>query len=283
MAATEPERVPKRTWRTPRRLVAAAAIVVVLGYGLVVVAAAAIVPFMLYPTPKTFPADVPADATLVEATASDGARVRGLLFEGPPNAAVVVFFHGNGETVGHDVWIARDLRRRDLGVLLVEYRGYGLSRAEPSPSEAGFYADAEAMLALLEKRGVGKDRVLLWGQSLGTGVAAEMALRGRGRALVLVSPYTSIVDVARRMPTALLPVSLVVRDKFDTRSKAPKITVPTLIVHGDADEVIAYDMGRELSHLFPHATLQTQVGRHHGDLVVLDSGGVFDPWWAAVK
>ena len=106
---------------------------------------------------------------------------------------------------------------------------------------------------------------MLWGTSLGTGVAAEMARRGRGAALVLVTPYTSIPDViASAVP--LLPAGLLVPDRFDTLSKSSEIRVRTLIIHGDADEIVPFWMGQSLAGSIAGARLLTVAGGHHGDL-----------------
>jgi hypothetical protein len=257
-------------------LIVLVAVCVVVVCALVIVIVPLVYRSMLYPAPSAFPKQVPDGAELVETRAADGVRVRGMLFAGPAAAPIVVHLHGNGETMGHDVWVAEELTRRGLGVLLVEYRGYGLSRGEGVPSETGLYADAAAALDLLASRGVGKDRVVLWGQSLGSGIAAEMALRGRARALVLVSPYTSILEMAKRIAPSFVPVTLVVRDRYDTLSKAPHITVPVLIVHGDADELIPHAMGERLAATFPKAEMYTVKGGHHGDLIAIDAEGVFE-------
>jgi pimeloyl-ACP methyl ester carboxylesterase len=91
--------------------------------------------------------------------------------------------------------------------------------------------------------------VVLWGHSLGSGVAARMASEGRGEALILESPYTSIPDVgARRFP--IYPVRWFMRDRFDTLSLLPKIKVPVLIFHGTRDWIVPYDMGVTLAHRF---------------------------------
>jgi pimeloyl-ACP methyl ester carboxylesterase len=139
--------------------------------------------------------------------------------------------------------LGREFVRRGLGVVLCEYRGYGLSSGTDF-DEQGFYRDAEAVLDHLAQQGIGPDRVVLFGESLGTGVAAEMAARGRGAALVLVTPYTSIPDmgehVTARLPT--LPVRLLMRERFATLDKAPPITVPALVLHGTDDEVVPYAM-----------------------------------------
>jgi hypothetical protein len=91
--------------------------------------------------------------------------------------------------------------------------------------------------------------VVLWGHSLGSGVAARMASEGRGEALILESPYTSIPDVAaRRFP--IYPVRFFMRDRFDTLSLVPKIKVPVLIIHGTRDRIVPYDMGVTLAKRF---------------------------------
>lgn len=196
--------------------------------------------------------------------ASDGASVHALELPASADEDTVVVFHNNRETAEAQAPLARALHARGFGVVVVEYRGYGRSASE-SPSEDGLYLDATAALDMLEERGVGADRVVLFGTSLGTGVAAEMARRGRGSRLVLVTPYTSIPDVvADTVP--LLPWDLLVGEHFDTLAKAPRIEVPTLVIHGDADEIVPYSMGQRLARAIPNAKLHTVPGGRHGDL-----------------
>lgn len=187
--------------------------------------------------------------------------VHALELDNPKGTRTIVHFHGNAETVEANASLAREMKKRGFAVVLVEYRGYGRSRGT-SPSEEGLYLDAAAILDVLAARGVGPDRVVLWGQSLGTGVAAEMAKRGRGSRLVLVAPFTSTVDMASRI-VPFLPASLVMADKFDTLSKAPSITAPALVVHGEIDDVIPFEQGEKISKTLPHATfLKVPEGRH---------------------
>jgi fermentation-respiration switch protein FrsA (DUF1100 family) len=195
--------------------------------------------------------------------ARDGVEVRVLELPCKPGAPIVVHFHNNREVAEQTGSIARELAARGLGVLLVEYRGYGTSSGKPS--EAGVYADAEAALDFLTARGVTPDRIVLWGTSLGTGVAAEMAKRGRGGRLVLDTPYTSIPNlVANRVP--FLPADFLIDDHFDTLSKAPSIAIPTTVIHGDADEIVPFEMGQHLAATIPGARLLRIAGGHHGDL-----------------
>jgi fermentation-respiration switch protein FrsA (DUF1100 family) len=197
--------------------------------------------------------------------ARDGTAVRALWMQPASGARVVVHFHGNGEIAEDALPLARALRERGLGALLVEYRGYGGSRA--APSEEGLYLDADAALDEVAMRGVGVERIALWGTSLGTGVAAEMARRGRGVRLVLVSPFTSLRDVASRA-VGWLPTALVLPDRYDTLVKAPSLHLPTLIVHGDRDDVVPFEMGRTLASAIPGARFLPIAGAAHGDIYV---------------
>ena len=154
-----------------------------------------------------------------------------------------------------------------LGFYAVEYPGYGLAAVGQGPSEKGIYAAAERALAHLhEELGVPRERTVLQGQSLGSGVAVEMAKRGLGTRLVLITPYTSIVEVGARI-FPWLPASLLVRDPFDSAAKAPELKLPVLIVHGTRDEVIPVDMGQRLGTLFPNATTRILEGRRHNDVL----------------
>jgi pimeloyl-ACP methyl ester carboxylesterase len=201
--------------------------------------------------------------------AADGQTAHAIWFAPPPGARVVAYFHGNGETAEANVPLALDLVSRGFGVLLVEYRGYGAS-ASGSPSESGLYLDAHAALDEAARRGAGSDRIALWGTSLGTGVAAEMARRGRGSSLVLVAPYASLVDAAASH-VGWLPMSLVVPDRFATLEKAPSLRLPTLVAHGDRDDVIPFAQGRSVANAIAGARFYVVRGAAHND--VYDRGG----------
>jgi pimeloyl-ACP methyl ester carboxylesterase len=225
---------------------------------------------LLYPAPPDAPPALPADAMLLTLTAADGVPAHAAYFPAPDGARTIVLFHGNGETIAGGVDLALALRARGVGVALVEYRGYGVSSGNGArPSEEGLYRDADAVLDALAARGVGPERVTLVGISLGTGVASEMAHRGRASSLVLVSPYTSITAMAQRTAW-FLPASLLIPDRFDTLAKAPGLRVPTLVVHGDADEVIPVAMGRAVASAIPAARLHIIQGGHHNDLFAVD-------------
>jgi fermentation-respiration switch protein FrsA (DUF1100 family) len=230
-------------------------------------------PRLLYPAPRS-DLHAPAEGRLLTLTGRDGVRVHATQFAGPKDAPVLVYFHGNGVAMGDVLWMAREFWQRGLGVVLAEYRGYGLSAAA-TPTEEGLYEDAEAVLGALAGEGIGADRIVLFGESLGTGVAVEMAARGRGSALVLVTPYTSIPDLASRFAFGL-PVRLLMRERFDSLAKAPRVAVPALLLHGTDDSVVPYEMGVQLAAALPQARLITIEGGHHTDLFLGAGWRFFD-------
>jgi pimeloyl-ACP methyl ester carboxylesterase len=227
----------------------------------------------LFPASKLTPATCPSDFVETWLTARDGVRVR-MIELVAPGARTVVHFHNNRDTIEGQAEFARALHARGLGVLLVEYRGYGHSRTAGAPSEEGLYLDAEAALDRLGERGLGPERIVLSGVSLGTGVAAEMARRGRGSRLLLVTPYTSIPDlVTNTVP--FVPARSLLGDRFETLSKAPSIRIPTLVVHGDADEIVPFAMGETLARALANGRLLRVTGGHHGDLFAREGARLF--------
>jgi alpha-beta hydrolase superfamily lysophospholipase len=208
-----------------------------------------------------------AGASLLRMNGANGAPVYALHVPAPPGERTVVHFHGNGEQLADKAWLAQRYQEEGLGFYAVEYPGYGLMGEQGPPSEEGIYAAAEVALEHLKRElGVPKERTVLQGQSLGSGVAVEMAKRGYGERLVLLTPYTSIAEMGARV-LPWLPVRLLVRDRFDSAAKAPGLELPVLIAHGTRDEVVPVDMGQELGKLFPNATVRLLEGRTHADVL----------------
>ncbi len=224
---------------------------------------------LVFPAPKTGDEPVMEGSTLTKVQGSSGRTVYAFHVPAPPGGHTVVHFHGNGEELADLVPLAWSFRRAGLGFFAVEYPGYGLARDEP-PSEEALYADAEAALWHLHNGiGVPTPEVVLEGQSLGSGVAVEMAVRGHGARLILISPFTSVPDVAEKT-VPFVPVRWLIRDQFDNLEKAKKLTLPVLVVHGTADEIIPFAMGERLEKAFVNGTLFKVQGGHHNDLFVKD-------------
>lgn len=164
----------------------------------------------------------------------------------PPKAGqrMLVYFHGNAGHLGTRASCLKAFAANGFGFAILSYRGYGQS--EGSPTEQNIYVDAHALMrALQETHGIAMQRVTLFGESLGTGVAAEIAQHYEVGALVLQSPYTSITARAGEL-YPYVPVSWLLQDQYDTLSKLANIHAPLLILHGQRDEVIPVAHGQAL-------------------------------------
>lgn len=182
--------------------------------------------------------------------------------EGRPS---VVHFHGNGEDILSAQPLLEAFAERGLGFMAVEYPGYG-PLIDQTPNEADIYAHAQAALVYLQRRlGVAHDRTVLQGQSLGCAVALEMAARGFGSRVALIAPFTDLAAVAARS-APFLPVRLLLRDRYENLSKAPRISQPALVVHGTRDAIVPVAMGRRLADALPNSQLRLIEERGHNDL-----------------
>lgn len=200
-------------------------------------------------------------------TASSSSKVaptRGLGLPQPArDGGLVVFFHGNGQELVDLSWLARSFMNQGLGVLFVEYPGYGLAKGETT--EASIYFAAKRALDELQRLGISKSQITLVGQSLGSAVAIEMARGGYGSKLVLISPFTSMVDMVKRF-APVLPVSALVKDRFENLAKAPEVPLETIVIHGSKDGLVPVSMGRELAEAIPNARFVEIEGGTHNDL-----------------
>lgn len=178
---------------------------------------------------------------------ADGLELRSWYRKALPGKPTIIFFHGNAGNIGSRGAKARPYLDAGYGLLSAEYRGYGGNPGKPT--EEGLYADGRAALAFLADEGVNPELTVLYGESLGSGVAvrmaAEMAQGTPAAALVLEAPFTSVTDVAaHHYPYA--PVRLLNKDKFDSASRIADIRCPLLVIHGEDDRTIPVKFGREL-------------------------------------
>jgi len=179
----------------------------------------------------------------IELATADGIDLRAWYAPAPSNRPTVVMFLGKSGSLRSQRYRVQLFKEAQMGVLLLAYRGY--SGNEGEPSEQGLYADARSALDWLESHDVRDRSIAIYGASLGTGVATAMAAERDYGALVLEAPYTSVVDVAgARFP--IVPVDLLMLDRFDSLSRIDDIDEPLLVMHGAADRVIAQRFGRAL-------------------------------------
>jgi hypothetical protein len=189
-------------------------------------------------------AGLPAAAE-VTLTTADGEHV--LAWHAPPTAdkPVVLYFHGNGGAVQYRVERFKKLVADGIGLVALEYRGYGGSSG--SPSEAGLIADAQAAYAFAAAR-YPVPQLVLWGESLGSGIAVALAADKPVGRVILEAPFTSAAAIGAEHYW-YMPVRLLMKDQFRSDRRIAKVTAPLLILHGVHDQVVPYAMGERLFEL----------------------------------
>lgn len=161
------------------------------------------------------------------------------------NKPVILLFHGNAGNFSHRLWKAALFHEKGYGVLLAEYRGYGGNPGKIS--EQGFYNDGRAYTDYLIQRGY---KIVLYGESIGTGVATRMAAEYEILGLILEAPYTSIGAVAQSV-YPVVPVKLLLRDRFPSIDIIGKVKAPKLFIHGALDRTIPVRFGQKLFETAP--------------------------------
>lgn len=182
-------------------------------------------------------------ATVETLTTADGEKI--ILWHATAKAGMptILYFHGNAGEMGDRPLRFNYYQARGFGVAYLSYRGYGGSSG--SPSEAGFIADATAAYDWLIAKGVEPGKIALLGESLGSGVAVQLAARREVGAVALEAPYTSTVEVAARIYW-WLPVHVLMKDQFKSIDFIAAVVAPLLIIHGEEDSLIPVDFGRRL-------------------------------------
>lgn len=197
----------------------------------------------------------------------DGLKLSAWLVEpsGASRNTAVLYIPGNGGNRFGRIDLAQGLADRGFTVLLLDYRGYGSNPG--SPTEDGLAADARAGLNYLSNSGFASEQIIYVGESLGTGVVATLALEQPPAGIVLRSPYTSMADMAVKM-AAGLPIGGLIQDRFDTLTKAPHISAPTVVLSGDADLLVpakqSAKVAAALGNLNKEVVIPGVGHNHHG-------------------
>lgn len=178
--------------------------------------------------------------------------------------ATIVYFHGNAGHIGYRIPLVQPYINQGIGVLLLSYRGYGGNPGKAT--EQGFYNDGRAAMAFLKEQQTKPECTILFGESIGSAVAVQIATEFPIAGMVLQSPFTTLVELgAYHLP--LLPVKYLAKEHYDTLSKIKTIEVPLLILQGDKDNIVP---NRFTEKLFAAAnepkTLKTYPGYGHNDL-----------------
>jgi len=191
--------------------------------------------------PDPFVGNPPAGVEERWITTADGVRLHAWYATHPHPSATLVWSHGNGGNIDGrgDVTVA--LATRGFNVLAYDYRGYGKSQGRPS--EPGVYLDAEAAYDSERERGVAPQRIVCFGESLGGAVSIHLATRRPCAAVVVISTFTSLRDVARSHYGPFAPLA---GARFDSASRVGTLGVPFFAAHGDRDAIVPYAIGERL-------------------------------------
>lgn len=213
------------------------------------------------------PADIGLDFEAIALTTDDGVHLSAWFIPHPAARATLLFFHGNAGNISQRLESIRLFHELRLAVFIIDYRGYGES--EGTPSEEGTYRDAAAAWRyLLDERHLAPARIVVFGRSLGSAIAAELASHTRPAGLIIESAFTSVPNMAARL-YPWLPVRWLSRYRYDTERSLDAVACPVLVIHSREDELIPYAEGERL---FAHARepkrfLPLQGGHGNGFLV----------------
>ncbi|MBF0329142.1 MAG: alpha/beta hydrolase [Nitrospirae bacterium] len=186
---------------------------------------------------------------------------------GVQERGTVLFCHGNAGNISHRIDSIRIFHELGFSVLIFDYRGYGNSGGKPS--EDGTYLDAEAAWEYLTMtKKISPDKIILFGRSLGSAVAAETALRKKAGVLVIESGFTSLSDLGSFI-YPYLPVRLIAKYKYSTIDKISGINIPKLFIHSPDDQIVPFKQGRELYEKAagPKEFLEIKGGHNDGFMV----------------
>jgi fermentation-respiration switch protein FrsA (DUF1100 family) len=197
-------------------------------------------------------------------TSADGETLQAWYSPARSAKATILYLHGNGGEISDRPERFAAYQAAGFGVFFLSYRGYGASTG--SPSEPGLVNDARAAYDWLTGRGVKPEEIMLVGESLGSGVAVQLAAERPIKAVALEAPFSSAANVAASVYW-WLPVRLLMKDKFDSFAVIGKVKVPLLITHGDLDGIVPLSEGQALFALANEPKEMVVVpGGNHGSI-----------------
>ncbi len=198
---------------------------------------------------------------------ADGVRIHGLWWGEPADAPAILFLHGNAQEVYSWSPVRQELKALGCSMLLIDFHGYGKSGGEPG--EECLYMDGEAAMQWLNNREIEDKDIIVFGKSLGGGVACEIAKNHRVRALILESTFTSLARVGWKL-FPFLPPGLSLGEVYDSIEKVKVSDCPVMVIHGEADDLIPVGEGIDLYEAAPgRKDLYLVPGAGHNDVSII--------------
>jgi len=155
----------------------------------------------------------------------------------------LIFFHGNAGSLENRIHKLNHFQDMNINFLIIAWRGFSGNNGKPS--EQGLYEDGKSAIDWLIKKGVSEKNLILYGESLGTGVATHLAQNKSFAGIILETPFTSMIDAAKKF-YPYIPVKFLLKDKFENYKKIKKINIPVLVMHGEADQIVPFKMGKKI-------------------------------------
>ena len=158
----------------------------------------------------------------------------------------ILFFHGNAGSLENRTYKLNHFKNLNVNFLIIAWRGFSGNRGKPN--ELGLYRDAESAIKWLKSKGVIEQNIIIYGESLGTGVAVEVAQNKNYAGIILESPFTSMINLGKKY-YPFFPVRFLLKDKFESYKKITNVSVPVLIIHGKVDKIVPFTMGKKMYEL----------------------------------
>jgi fermentation-respiration switch protein FrsA (DUF1100 family) len=155
----------------------------------------------------------------------------------------ILYFHGNAGKLENRIHKLNHFKDMEVNFLIIAWRGFSGNKGKPS--EKGLYIDGNSATKWLKNLGLNEEDIILYGESLGTGIATEIAQNSNFAGLILETPFTSMVDAAKNV-YPYIPVGLLLKDRYENYKKIKNINIPILVMHGEADQIVPFRMGKKI-------------------------------------
>jgi len=155
----------------------------------------------------------------------------------------ILFLHGNAGSLENRIHKINHFNDMNVNFLIVAWRGFSGNKGQPT--EIGLYEDAKSSIKWLKQKGIAEENIIIYGESLGTGVAIEVAQNKNFAGIILESPFTSMIDAGKNK-YPFLPVAFLLKDKYESKKKIKNIKIPILVMHGKVDNIVPFYMGKHM-------------------------------------
>ena len=160
----------------------------------------------------------------------------------------ILFLHGNAGSLENRIHKINHFKDMNVNFLIVAWRGFSGNKGQPT--EIGLYEDARSSIKWLKQKGIAEENIIIYGESLGTGVAIEVAQNKNFAGIILESPFTSMIDAGKNK-YPFLPVAFLLKDKYESKKKLNLINSPVLVMHGEKDKIVPFYMGKQIFEILP--------------------------------